>query len=504
MPDRGGGANGRDAGRVIGKAAAVEHLVRRECADLAGGPIDPDARVHLEGVTFDAALKLLIAIMSKSDRTAGKEHRRQRHVERERRVVAPAEAAADIGELRVDAVRPERSVRLAKKIRDRLGGFERRLHAEHQLELACFFVVPAEAGFRLEKHRIDRLRLEFAVEHQQRRIVRGQFRPDLLAIVRAFGIGGRVFLSERRPNRKRRVLEFPRTDPTLLNRRINVGRIAGGAGHSCETKLTVVRHLDGSRLLAELHERAVTQRKPRLIECVEGFEDQQRDRLAHIDRRLAQRAEQVAGVEFRNARARLGELVGGHDHRGFQSGAQAREIDANIHVGGVGSADEYRVRRARRPARKIARAKIGGVKLRAGDFDDAVNAAGTAGGWVPVVPPGQNRARRKLGLCGKSQPRHAERNAAHRYPSHKLASRRPHATTSWRRSRQSVQPRLLSRGTPTSAHLADRFDRHESSDRFGLHPVNSEFQNRRKLSFFARREVKSQRRARQIGRHRPA
>ena len=82
-----------------------------KAGDLAGRAIDADARAHLEGVAFDAALKLLIAIMRQPDRLAGKEHRRQRDVEHERRVVASAEAAADIGELGVDARGLERRAR---------------------------------------------------------------------------------------------------------------------------------------------------------------------------------------------------------------------------------------------------------------------------------------------------------------------------------------------------------------------------------------------------------
>ena len=93
----------RDAGREIGEAAAVEHVVGGECRDLAGRAIDADPRAHLEGVALDAALELLVAVVREPHRAAREEHRRQRDVERERRVVAAAEAAADIGELRVDA-----------------------------------------------------------------------------------------------------------------------------------------------------------------------------------------------------------------------------------------------------------------------------------------------------------------------------------------------------------------------------------------------------------------
>ena len=98
MPIARGGADGRHVGRKIGEAAAIQHVIGGECADLAGRAIDADPRAHLEGVPLDAGLELLIAVVREPDRTAGKEHRRQRDIEREGRMVAAAEAAADIGE----------------------------------------------------------------------------------------------------------------------------------------------------------------------------------------------------------------------------------------------------------------------------------------------------------------------------------------------------------------------------------------------------------------------
>src|ERR1700730_5482479 len=76
--------------------------------------------------------------------------------------------------------------------------------------------------------------------------------------------------------------------------------------------------------LAQLHESSIAQREPRLIEGVELLEDQQSHRLAEIQRRLADWAEQVAGIEFGNAGADLGEIGRGHHHRGLK----AREVDA--------------------------------------------------------------------------------------------------------------------------------------------------------------------------------
>ena len=135
-------------------------MIRGKGLDPAGGAVDPDPRAHLDGVAFDAALKLLIAVMRQPDRAAGKKHRGERDIEHERRMVAPAKAAADIGELGVDARRLERSAGLAEQERDRLGGLVGRLNAEHEFEFAVLGVVPAETAFRLEKHRIDGLGLE--------------------------------------------------------------------------------------------------------------------------------------------------------------------------------------------------------------------------------------------------------------------------------------------------------------------------------------------------------
>src|SRR5260370_41443478 len=88
--DRGGGGDGGDAGRIVCKAAAIQHVVGGETLDLAGGAIDADARVHLDRVALGAALKLLIAVMRQPDRLTRKEHRGERDVEHEGRVIAPA------------------------------------------------------------------------------------------------------------------------------------------------------------------------------------------------------------------------------------------------------------------------------------------------------------------------------------------------------------------------------------------------------------------------------
>jgi len=66
----------------------------------------------------------------------------------------------------------------------------------------------------------------------------------------------------------------------------------------------------------------VAQRQPGLIERVEILEDQQRHRLTQVERRLAHWAEEVAGIEFGDARAGSRKVGGGHDHGWLQRAGQ--------------------------------------------------------------------------------------------------------------------------------------------------------------------------------------
>ena len=74
---------------------------------------------------------------------------------------------------------------VAEQICDRCRDLVGRLRADNELEVLARLVKPGKAAFRLEKHRVDRLGLEFTLQHQKRRIVRREFRADLLAMVAA-------------------------------------------------------------------------------------------------------------------------------------------------------------------------------------------------------------------------------------------------------------------------------------------------------------------------------
>src|SRR5262249_30151506 len=204
---------------------------------LAGRPIDADARAHLEGVPLDSRLKLLETVVGEPHRTVGEEHRRQRDIKWERRVVASAESPAAISKISVDAGRLESRQGVAEQIGDRFRGLVRRLRADDELEVFAAGVIPGKAAFRLEKHRIDRLRLEFAIEHQQRRVVGCEFRADFFAIARRFRIGLPGGSREARPDRTSRAFEEPWTDPAVLDRRIELGRARGRAPYPRATEL---------------------------------------------------------------------------------------------------------------------------------------------------------------------------------------------------------------------------------------------------------------------------
>jgi hypothetical protein len=260
-------------------------------------------------------------LFASRDRTIREEHRRQRDVKRERRGVAPAESAAARGKIGVDASRFEGGLGVAEQIGDRARGFVGRLHADNEFEVLAAGVIPGKTAFRLESHRVDRLRLEFAIEHQECRIVGCKVRADPFAIGRGFGIS----LSGRgRPYRAPRVLETPRTNPAVLGQRVHIGCVRGWAAHARETKGAVVGHRDRAGFLTELQDSRVAQSAPRLIEGVEILEDQQRHGLTQIERRLAGRTEEVAGIEFGNADASSRKVGGGHRYRRLQRTAQDR------------------------------------------------------------------------------------------------------------------------------------------------------------------------------------
>ena len=206
-----------------------------------------------EAVPLDPRLELLVAIVREPDRVAGEEHRRQRDIERKRRMIASAETAAHIGELRVDARRFVRGVGFAEQEGDRFGGIVGRLHADHEFEVLA----------RLDRTRQDRFPVRETSDppiasriaapapdgpgcppqarreclRRNRRLPHNLARSELAAAPRP---GARVSSNT------------PGLTQPFLNWRIDIGRVRGRAGYPGKTKGRVGRPRDGAGLLADI------------------------------------------------------------------------------------------------------------------------------------------------------------------------------------------------------------------------------------------------------------
>ena len=199
-------------------------------------------------------LELLVAIVREPHRPAGKEHRRQRDVERERRVVAAAEAAAEIGEMRVDAGRLERRApRRADSATDSAASC-----GDCTPTTSSRFLPPASYQARPPSGSRNIGSIDWvsnrgrapAGRDCRRRARRGsarrRSRPSRIAPPACSASGAQTG--------SRRVLELAGADPALLDRRVDVRRVGRRAGHAREAIRAVGRHRDRAGFLAELHE----------------------------------------------------------------------------------------------------------------------------------------------------------------------------------------------------------------------------------------------------------
>jgi hypothetical protein len=202
------------------------------------------------------------------------------------------------------------------------------------------------------------------------------------------------------PDRASRAVKESRADPAILDRRVDIGCVGSRATNARETKLAVVGHFDRAGFVAELQDSCVTQGEPRLIEGVEILEDQQRHRLTQIERRLVHRAKEVAGIELGNAHPGSREVGGSHHHGRLQRTAQARKVEALVHVRRIRCSKEHGVRRFRGPTGEIDGTKIRCVELGSRNLGHTVDATGSGGGGIPVLPSRQRLARGKARLRG--------------------------------------------------------------------------------------------------------
>jgi hypothetical protein len=106
----------------------------------------------------------------------------------------------------------------------------------------------------------------------------------------------------------------------------------------------VGRNGDRPRLLAVLDTAWRAQGEARPIESIELLEDQHGQRLAQIERRFSDRAEEIALVKLGHANTG-GDEVGGGDHaRGFESALQPRKVKTREDMRRIRRADEQCVR----------------------------------------------------------------------------------------------------------------------------------------------------------------
>ena len=320
--------------------------------------------------------------MGEPDRPSREEHPRQRDIDRKWRVIAAAEAAAERREMRIDALRLERRFGLAEEISEPFRDLIRRLDADNQFENLRPVIVPGEAALGLERHGVHGLGIELAVDDEHAGIAGGEELPDLLAIGGALGIVTALRDRKRLPDRPSAAIVEAGADEAFLKRRVDIRGVRRRSGDPGEAKRGVVGLRQRSGLGAEFQEIAVPEDHPRAIVGVEAVEQEQRHRLAEIERRLPDRAEQVAGVERRHPRPDPLEVVG-RDHDGrLRIGRESIEVDALIEVGCVRGTDQEGVGGVRRPAIDVGRTEVRPVDLGAGDLGDAVDPALGGEGWL--------------------------------------------------------------------------------------------------------------------------
>jgi hypothetical protein len=264
---------------------------------------------------------------------------------------------------------------LAGEISERFRDLIRRLDAENQFENLRPVIVPSEPALGLQGHGVHGLGIELAVEDEHAGIAGGEELPDLLAIGGPLGIITALRDRKRLPDGPSAALGEAGADEAFLKRRVDIRGVRRRSGDPGEAQRRIVGLLDRSGLGPEFQQIAVPDDHPRAIVSVEAVEQEQGHRLAEIDRRLPDRAEQVAGVERRHSRPDPLEVVG-RDHDGrLRINRESIEIDALIEVGCVRGADQKGVGGVRRPAIDVGRTEVRPVDLGARDLGYAVDPA---------------------------------------------------------------------------------------------------------------------------------
>ncbi|EDT01222.1 hypothetical protein BamIOP4010DRAFT_5269 [Burkholderia ambifaria IOP40-10] len=377
---RGRRADHRDRRREVRAPAAIRLEVALERLQEARVAIDRDPVMHLERVTLQRRLELLVAIVREPHRAAVRVQRADEAVERHVAVIL--RAVAD----RVARMH-EQLLHREAAFRDHRGRvlrhFERRLGRHDEVHRLRRGVVPAVRVVGFERGGIDRLRVVLAVEHEPVRRRAIEFGGDLAGQEHPLLVELAVFLAVR-PDRQM-LAHHAREDRRVLQARVDivvVGRLAAHP-HVAERAPRIALERARDRTVAD-HVVAELERVLREAKAREVVVDEDRDRMAEIRGRLAGRQQHVVAVERRERDAVAREIVGGDDAVRLQFAAEQRQVEAFVETVGLRDAQDQRVRLLLRPVRHVGRAHVAGEHFRARDLRDAVDAElGDAGDAIP-------------------------------------------------------------------------------------------------------------------------
>ncbi|MCY1401844.1 hypothetical protein D9M71_169690 [compost metagenome] len=376
---RGGSPHGGYRGAVVDAAAAVDVHVGTEDLERQVVLLHRQLVVHVEGVTLDAALELLVAVIGQAHRHAVAVHGGQGGVEDEDVVVL---GAVPHGVAGVHVQPGDLEARRRQHVRGLLSHFEGALGGHDKMQGAGGRVVPAVAVVRFQGGRLDGLGLEALVEDQPafRRI--GQLRLHLLGVVDA--LGGQVAHRVASPPGGF-ALADQREQHAVLEAGEGVRLERRGAAHADEAEAAVGVALEQRGLGTVAHHLLVElEDVPGAAIAVEVLPDQQRHRVADEHGHLAFRQEGVRTVAFGEGDAIPRQVRGGHHAVGLELIPQHRQVEALVQVVGAGGLDQQCMALPLRPAGHVPGADVTGEHLAATDLADPIDPpTGLATSGVP-------------------------------------------------------------------------------------------------------------------------
>ena len=364
-----GGADHGDGWRKILAPAAVGDHVRAEGLDHPALALHRHGVVHAELVPLEAGLELLEAVVRQPHRQpiaiGGGRETIERHVVVIFRAVADRVEWVQIEPLQAEPAFAQHLGRLFRHLLRRLGGHD-------QMQLLFLGVIPAVGVVRLQRRRVDGLRDIIARQHQPvgRRVI--QLFADGVGMEHAF----RADTAARcRLWPDRMVLLEGRENHPLGHRREDIVVVCCLAtdAHEPGAAPGITLQRPGDRAVAD-HRIVELQLRFGEAEAGEVVEDQDRNGLPEIGRRLALRQQHVGAVELGEHQAVACQVGGGHDAVWLEVGAEHGNIEAGVQAVGLGDTQRQRMRLSLRPVRHVARSNVARENLFPGHLRRAVDA----------------------------------------------------------------------------------------------------------------------------------